>query len=95
MNNHTDNDVIDNNEWEIIRSPTSFKIMSKVNNYYCKSRYLISIIHHMYNNGINAMKLINQLFWINYSMHPYLPPKLSLLISVVIVCIFLMSIKPR
>lgn len=86
-------DSNENSDWEIIKSPTSFRIKSAVSNYYCKSRYLINIVHHMYNTGVNTIKLINQLFWINYSMYPYLSPKLSLLISITIVCIFLMNIK--
>lgn len=80
-------------EWEIISSPASFKFKSAVNNYYCKSRYIIKLLQHIYNNGVNSIKLINQLVWINYSMYPYLPPKLSLTISIVLVSIFIMNIK--
>lgn len=93
MHNDDINNGIDNGDWEVIKSPTSFKIKSKLDNYYCKSRYFISIMHHIYKNGVNTVKLVNQLFWINYSMYPYLPPKLSFTISIVIVCIFLMNIK--
>lgn len=80
-------------EWEIISSPASFKFKSTVNNYYCKSRHMIKIVKTIYNNGINSIKLINQLVWIYYSMYPYLPPKISLSISIVLICIFLMNMK--
>jgi hypothetical protein len=85
----------DTNDWEMIETTPSLKVKSKLSNYYCKSRYLVNILHMMYNNGVNTIKLINQLVWINYSMYPYLPPKLSLIVSVLVVCIFLMNMKHR
>jgi hypothetical protein len=83
------------NDWEIIETTPSLKVKSKLSNYYCKSRYFVSILHLMYNNGVSAIKLVNQLVWVNYSMYPYLPPKLSLIVSVVVVCIFLMKMEFR
>ena len=88
------NDV-DPNDWEVIETPPSFKMKSKLSHFYCKSRYIVSLLQAMYNNGISTVKLVNQLVWINYSMYPYLPPKMSLLVSVVIVCIFFMNIKTK
>lgn len=80
-------------EWEIVSSPPSFKFKSTFSNYYCQSRYIIKVLKNIYNNAMSSIKLINQLIWINYSMYPYLPPKLSFTISIVIVCIFIMNIN--
>lgn len=80
-------------EWEIVSSPPCFK--STISNYYCKSRYTIKLLHRFYNNGMNSIKVINQLLWINYSMYPYLPPKLSLTISIIIVCVFILNMKVK
>jgi hypothetical protein len=82
-------------EWEIVSSPPIFKLKSKLSNYYCKSRYIIKVLQHIYNNGMNSIKMINQLVWINYSLYPYLPPKLSFTISIVVVCIFIMNMKVK
>lgn len=83
----------DTNDWEIIETSPSLKVKSKFSSYYCKSRYLVSILHLMYKNGVSTVKLVNQLVWVNYSMYPYLSPKLSLIVSVIVVCIFLMNMR--
>lgn len=86
------NDV---DEWEIISSSPSFKLKSTLSNYYCTSRYIFKVLKNIYNNGLNSLKLINQLVWIHYTMYPYLPPKLSFTISIVIVCIFIMNTRMK
>ena len=86
------NDVED---WEIISVSPSFEIKSRLDSYYCKSRYIIKVLQHIYNNGMKSIKLINQLVWINYSMYPYLPPKISLIVSIIIVCIYIKNMNMK
>lgn len=83
----------DDEDWEILKAPKSFRIKSKLYNYYCKSRYIFKFLHMIYKNGAKGARFINQVIWINYSLYPYLPPKISLLLSIVMVSIFMMSFR--
>jgi hypothetical protein len=78
-------------EWEIIKSQPSLRVQSKVNEFYCNTRYIIALVSKVYSNGVRGIKLVNQLVWLNYSMYPYFPPKLSFTISILLVCVFLMN----
>lgn len=84
-------DGIIDTEWHIVHNKRSFKVKSYFSNVYCKTMRLVRMSRKVYLKGAKGVKLINHLVWLNYSMYPYLPPKLALCMSLVLVCIFMVS----
>lgn len=78
-------------DWQVIDNKPIFKFKSHWNNLYCTTRRLVKTTYVMYNKGAKGIKLFNHLVWLNYSMYPYLPPKVAFSMSIVLVCVFLVS----
>lgn len=78
-------------DWQVIDNKPSFKLKSHWNNLYCNTRRFAKITFRIYQKGAKGIKLLNHLIWLNYSMYPYLPPKLAFSMSIVLVCVFLVT----
>ncbi len=79
------------NDWLVIENKRSFKLKSHWSSVYCNTRRIASLSYKLYKKGAKGLKLFNQLIWLNYSMYPYLPPKVGLSLSLALVCVFLVS----
>lgn len=84
MSNSVDDD------WQVINNKRSLKVKSYLSLMYCKLMRYTKMSCRIYTRGTQGIKLINNLVWLNYSMYPYLPPKLALSMSIVLICVFLM-----
>lgn len=78
-------------EWQVIENKRVFKFRSHWSSVYCNARRIASLSYKLYNKGAKGLKLFNQLIWLNYSLYPYLPPKVGLSLSLAMVCVFLVS----
>lgn len=83
--------MTEDDEWQMIHNKRSLKVKSYLNSVYCNMMRYTTVGSKIYTKGTNSIKLINQLVWLNYSMYPYLPPKLALCMSIVLICVFLVK----
>jgi hypothetical protein len=81
----------DDEEWQVIHNKKSLKVKSYLSSVYCMMMRYTKVGCKIYTKGTKSIKLINQLVWLNYSMYPYLPPKLALSMSIVLICVFLVK----
>lgn len=78
-------------DWQMIESKPLFKVKSHCGLVYCKTRWIVAKAYKLYKKGTKGFKLINQLVWLNYSMSSILAPKLSLCLSIALICVFFVS----
>lgn len=83
--------MAEDDEWQVIHNKRSLKIKSYLSLMYCKMMRYSKMSYNVYTKGTKSIKLINQIVWLNYTMYPYLPPKLALSMSIVLICVFLMN----
>lgn len=96
---HEVDEVISDN-WEVVDKNQDIKI-ENINSkfqyfYYVKKtisqgRFAYKKCKRVYDFGFGGIKLVNRLFWMNYTVSPFCPPKVAVPLSILLVCIFIIN----
>ena len=96
---HEVEEVISDN-WEVIdkiqdntskNNDDKFQYFYYVKKKISQGRYLYKRCKRAYNFGYGGIKLFNRLFWMNYTVSPFCPPKVAVPLSILLVCIFIIN----
>lgn len=93
---HEVTDVISEN-WEVVdKIPenidnTKFQYFYYVKYTILQGRYVYKKCKRAYDFSYGGIKLFNRLFWMNYTVSPFCPPKVAVPLSIVLVCIFIVN----
>lgn len=96
---HEVTDVISEN-WELVdkfqennskNNDGRFQYFYYVKKTFSQGRYVYKKCKRAYDFSFSGIKLFNRLFWMNYTVSPFCPPKVAIPLSIVLVCIFIVN----